>query len=133
MELSLLPKGQERFEKPRQIGFGQQEKEDGHGFDKQTAMEWVENMEDGEGVKGGRYTWHQAQQYAMNKGITGEKRLIEFYAAMNAMYSDYHDVAKKFGVDKPEFYACMAKAFIEDPDAVDDKLEQYYEHIVRKE
>lgn len=123
--------GQERFEKPRQIGFGQQEKEDGHGFDKQTAMEWVENMEDGEGVKGGRYTWHQAQQYAMNKGITGEKRLIEFYAAMNAMYSDYHDVAKKFGVDKPEFYACMAKAFIEDPDAVDDKLAMYYKHVVR--
>ena len=122
--------GKEHMERkqPRQIGFQSNSEK---GLDKQTVMEWVESMEDGEGVKGGKYTWHQAQQYAMNKGITGEKRMLEFYAAMNAMYTDFHEAGKKFGVDKPDFYACLAKLFIEDPDAVDDKMEKYYEHVVK--
>lgn len=128
------PLKQEKPErKMQQMGFMQHDQGHETKFDKQTAMEWVENMEDKSGVKGGAYTWHQAQQYGRNLGITGEERLVEFYAAMNAMQSDYWQVAKKFGVDKPEFYACMAKAFIEDPDAVDDKVAKYYEYIARKD
>lgn len=128
------PLKQEKPErKMQQMGFMQHDQEHGSKFDKQTAMEWVESMEDKSGVKGGAYTWHQTQQYGRNMGITGEDRLIEFYAAMNAMQSDYWQVAKKFGVDRPEFYACMAKAFIEDPDAVDDKVAMYYECIARKD
>ena len=69
----------------------------------------------------------------MNMGITGQQRLLEFFWAMNAMYADYHKVGKKFGVDKPEFYAHMAKCFIEDPDAKDNKVEEYVKHIVRHE
>ena len=120
--------GKEHFEQPRQIGFQSNQ----HGLDKQTVMEWVEEMEDADGVKGGKYTWHQAQQYAMNMGITGQQRLVEMYWAMNAMYADYHKAAKKFGVDKPEFYAHMAKCFLEDPDAVDNKVEEYVKHIVKR-
>ena len=123
--------GKDHHEKARQIGFHRDDQDDEQGMDKQKAMEWVEAMEDGSGVKGGKYTWHQAQQYAMNNGITGQQRVIEFYAAMNAMYSDFHEAGRKFGVDKPEFYACLAKLFIEDPDAVDNKVEEYYKHIVR--
>ena len=100
-------------------------------LDKETIMAWVAGMEDSDGVKGGKYTWHQAQQYALNKGITDEQRMLEMYAVMNAMYADYHKVAKKFGVDRDEFYACMAIAFIDDPDAVDNKVEAYYNHIVK--
>lgn len=118
---------------PQMMGFQQQDQHQEHkNFDKQTAMEWVENMVDSSGIKGGAYTWHQAQQYGRNLGITGEERLIEFYAAMNAMHADYCQVARKYGVDKPEFYAHMAKAFIEDPDAVDDKVQRYFEEIARK-
>lgn len=115
-------------DQPRQIGFQSNSQ---HGLDKQTVMKWVEDMEDGEGVRGGKYTWHQAQQYAMNMGITGQQRLMEFYWAMNAMYADYHHVGKKFGVDKPEFYAHLAKCFLEDPDAKDNKVEEYVKHIVK--
>lgn len=122
--------GKEHFDQSRQIGF---QPNDQQALDKQDVMRWVEEMEDSEGVKGGRYTWHQAQQYAMNMGITGQQRLVEFYWAMNAMYSDYQKAGKKFGVDKPEFYACLAKLFIEDPDAVDDKVKEYYKHIVKHE
>ena len=102
-------------------------------LDKEAIMAWVSSMEDSDGVRGGKYSWHQAQQYALNKGITDEYRMLEMYAIMNAMYADYHKVAKKFGVDRDEFYACMAIAFIEDPDAVDDKVEEYYKHVVKHE
>lgn len=113
----------------RQIGF-QSNQED--GLDKETVMRWVEGMEDDDGVRGGKYSWHQAQQFALNVGVTGQDKILEFFWAMNAMYADYHKVAKKFGVDKADFYACMAKAFLEDPDAVEDKVEMYNQYIVRK-
>lgn len=114
--------------KPRQIGFQHDEPE---GLDRDTVMGWVQEMEDSDGVSGGKYTWHQAQQYALNMGITGKQRQLEFYWAMNAMYADYHHAGKKFGVDKPEFYACLAKLFLEDPDAVENKVEEYHKHIVK--
>jgi len=114
----------------RQIGFQQNERSD--GLDRDTVMSWVQEMEDADGVVGGKYSWHQAQQYALNMGITGKNRQLEFYWAMNAMYSDYQPAAKKFGIDKPEFYACMAKLFLEDPDAVENKVEEYHKHIARK-
>lgn len=127
------PLNQEKPErKPQQMGFVQRERDHEKPFDKETAMEWVEHMEDKSGVKGGAYTWHQTQQYGRNMGITGEERLIEFYAVMNAMQSDYWPAAKKFGVDKPEFYAALAKCFIEDVDAVEDKVSKYYECIASK-
>lgn len=122
--------GKEHFEQPRQIGFQSHDQQ--KPLDKQKVMEWVEEMEDDDGVRGGKYTWHQVQQYAMNMGITGQQRLLEMYWAMNAMYADYHKAAKKFGVDKPEFYAHMAKCFLEDPDAVDNKVEEYVKHIVKR-
>lgn len=100
-------------------------------LDKPTIMAWVDSMVDADGVRGGKYSWHQAQQYALNKGITNEDRMLEMYAIMNAMYADYHHVAKKFGVDRDDFYACMAKAFLEDEDAVDDKVAEYYRHVVK--
>ena len=122
----------EHFQQPRQIGF-QQHEDQGHegNLDRDTVMSWVQEMEDADGVVGGKYTWHQAQQHALNVGIMDKERQLEFYWAMNAMYADYSKVAKKFGVDKADFYACLAKAFIEDPDAVEDKVEMYHRYIAK--
>lgn len=53
------------------------------------------------------------------------------YAVMNAMYSDYYEVAKKYNVATPEFFADMARAFIDDKDAAPGKAERYYEYIVK--
>lgn len=124
-------KGDHAGHEDKMMGFQQRGDMGDRGFDKETAMEWVEHMEDKDGVKGGMYSWHQTQQYGRNLGIIGEERLVEFYAVMNAMYSDFHAVGKKFGVDKPEFYAHLAKCWIEDPDAVEDKTQMYYECIAK--
>ena len=57
---------------------------------------------------------------------------MEFWTAMNMMYSDYCDVAKKMNVDRPDFYAHMAKAFLMDKDAGEGKLAKYMKYIAEK-
>lgn len=100
---------------------------------KEQAEHWVRHMRNADGSMGGRWTFPEIKQYAQNFGITGENRVIEFYAVINAMASDYGKVAKKFGVDKAEFYAEMAKAWMDDDDAVPGKAMAYYEYIVEKD
>ena len=55
----------------------------------------------------------------------------EFYAVLNAMYSDFSGVAQKHGVHKQDFYLDLAKAFLEDKDSVKDKAAAYYMYIVK--
>ena len=53
---------------------------------------------------------------------------------MNMMYSDYYPVAVEFGLNRPEFYAALAKAFLIDKDGPgpERKLMEYYEHIAKR-
>ena len=57
-----------------------------------------------------------------------------FGVTMNMMYSDYYDVARKFGVNVPEFYAELARAFLMDKDGPgpEEKLCAYYRCIVKQ-
>lgn len=45
------------------------------------------------------------------------------------MCSDYCETTKKMGMDKPEFYAHMAKDLLMDKDAGPHKLRKYMETI----
>lgn len=94
------------------------------------ADEWVRCMRGSDGSTGGRWTYDETRSFATKRGMKSEEDLVEFYAIMNAMYSDYGEVAKKHGISMPEFFADLAKAFIEDDDAVPDKVAAYYENIV---
>lgn len=126
------PQGNAAGEYPqhRQIGFrqGGHQQEDGKHLTREKAEKWVQSMRSGD-HRGGKWKFDEIRQYASNYGVTGEQKVIDFFAVMNAMYSDYHKVAKKFGVDKTDFYAELAKAFIDDEDAVDGKAAMYYECI----
>lgn len=137
---------------PRRIGFGAQSNmgewnghedmergeyrmEDMPEFDRETAEEWVRNMrnEDKSHPVGGKWSHEALKPLAQKYGIPTEgKQFWEFYAMTNAMYSDYSEVARKFGITSPEFYACMAKAFMGDKDAMEDKVALYYEYIAKK-
>lgn len=102
---------------------------------KQMAEEWVDSMEseDSEKPEGETFTMEHARQLAKKIGYETEgQKAIDFYAILNAVYSDYCKVAEKYDVDEPEFYACMAKAWLEDKDAVRNKAGAYYQHIVKK-
>ena len=96
------------------------------------ARTWVESMrgEDPAVPHGGKWTVEQVKPIAAKYGVLPEtQEFTEFWAAINAMYSDYCAVAKKYGTDKPDFYADLAMAFIHDKDAGPGKVERYYECV----
>lgn len=130
---SMTMGGGKEQHQQRQIGFHQNSDDQGAHLTKEQAEHWVEQMHGADGSHGGRWTWNEIRQYAANFGISGEQKMIEFYAIINAMASDYGKVAKKYGVDKADFYADLAKAWLDDKDAVPGKAMIYYDCIVRKE
>lgn len=56
----------------------------------------------------------------------------EFYAIMNAVWSDYGKTAQKYGVDKPDFWADLAHDWLADSDANHNKAAIYYAKIALK-
>lgn len=98
-------------------------------MDERTAMEWVKSMHNADGTKTPHWTMDQVRQVVKQKGITGIE-LPELFAVMNALYSDYDPVFKRHNVSNMEFYVDMAKAWIMDEDAVENKAMAYWECIV---
>lgn len=107
--------------------------EDARGsFDRETAMHWMEHMENADGSTGPHWTMEQTAAVADSLGIHGVE-LWAWGAAMNMAYSDYYPVAVDFGLNRPDFYAALAKAFLLDKDGPgpEEKLLRYYEHVVK--
>lgn len=104
---------------------------DGMHLSREDAEKWVESMKDADGKRGGRWTLEEIERYAGNYGI-GRDEVVDFYAALNALYTDYGKVARKYGFDKMDVWAEMAKAFIHDKDAEPGKVKTYYECIAKK-
>ena len=101
---------------------------------REKAMAWVDSMENESGETGETWSFEEIEEMAEKHGIPKqEKKLVEFYAVMNMLASDYYKVAEKFDVLEDDFFVCMAKAFIDDKDAVKDKVAAYYECIVKKD
>ncbi len=97
---------------------------------KEIAEEWMENLKNADGSTGGHWTRGQTKILMDQHDINEDP--LEFYVALNLIYSDYAKVFRKYGVaDKLEFYVDMAKAFIEDEDAIPGKIAAYYECIVK--
>lgn len=93
-------------------------------IDERTARMWVERMDGGE-----HFEMPQAEE--LRHLVSAKCSPWAFYVAVNMMYSDYSDVARQLGMDKKEFYAHMAKAFMEDVDAKDHKLRRYMDNIAK--
>ena len=93
-------------------------------FTREDAEKWVSHMENEDGTTGAHWTMGQTDAVANVAGVH-EKSCV-WWAAMNMMYSDY------YGLDRPEFYADLAKAFLMDKDAggAEAKMAGYYHGIV---
>lgn len=103
-------------------------------FDRETAMQWAEHMQNADGSTGPHWTMEQTTAVAESMGIqTPAVPRWAWGVTMNMMYSDYYPVAVEFGLNRPEFYAALAKAFLIDKDGPgpERKLMAYYEHIAR--
>ncbi len=98
-------------------------------FDRRTADEWVSSMKNSDGSTGPHWSFDQAKQLMQQRKIDCDP--VEFYAALNAVFSDFCAVAKKHGVNNVEFFIDLAKAWIDDEDAVPDKAAAYYEYVVK--
>lgn len=106
----------------------------GHKLTREQAETWVKSMrgEDPAVPTGGKWTMEQVEPIAIKYGVQpGTEDAVELWATMNAMYSDYFGIAKKYNVNTPEFYADMAMAFIHDKDAKPGKVAMYYKNIAK--
>lgn len=90
--------------------------------DEHTARMWVQKMDGGE-----KFKIEQTEQQRM--AVCPDCDRWEFYVAMNAMCNDYCETAKKMNIDRPDYYAHLAKDFLKDKDAKPHKLRRYMEHI----
>lgn len=115
-----------------QMGRSESEGDSEH-LTREEAEKWVKGMKSEDGKIGGRWPYQEIRQYAGNFGVQGEEKIVEFFAVMNALATDYGKVAKKYGVDKVDFWADLAKAFIHDKDANPGKVKTYYECIAKKD
>ena len=99
------------------------------------AIKWTQHMENADGTTGPHWTMEQTTAVAESMGI--QAPVVQRWAwgvTMNMMYSDYYHVAMEFGVNRPEFYAALAKAFLMDKDGPEpeEKLCAYYKYIVMR-
>lgn len=103
-------------------------------FGREDAEEWVEAMmnEDDQKPHGGKWDVAFVKPLAQKVGISSDgPDFWEFYAVVNSIYSDFCKVLKEYNVTNPMAYAKLAKAWIHDKDAVDDKVSVYYNCIVK--
>ena len=103
------------------------------GFTEDDAKAWTARMENEDGTTGPHWTMEQTDAVANITGVSVKP--CTWWAAMNMMYSDYYGVAAKYGLDRPEFYADLAKAFIMDKDVggPEEKMAGYCHGVVKRE
>ena len=93
------------------------------------AEQWMRTIKNADGKTGAHWTKEQAQQVQQQQGIDCDP--LEFWVAINMIYSDFYRVAKECNCNTIQFYSAMAEAFLDDSDARPDKLRRYYDHIVK--
>lgn len=95
-----------------------------HEFTEEDAKEWAKHMN-----PPARWTMEQTTSVMHQRGYN--HRPCEFWVVMNALFSDYGKTIIKYNADKPELWADMAHDFIDDGDAVEDKVAKYWRDVVK--
>ena len=109
---------------------GTHSRDDAMEFTEADAKRWTEHMENDDGSMGPHWTLEQATAVANSIGVHTDPWI--WFVALNMEYSDGFDVAQKYGLDRPEYYADLAKAFLFDKDGggPEAKIAGYYHGIV---
>lgn len=98
-------------------------------FTRDDAEEWTRRMKNADGSRGEHWSYEQTEQVLKQHGF--DCNPTAFYAAMNMAYSDYYNTAKEFGLNNADFYANIAHDFLDDEDAVPNKIAVYRECIAK--
>ena len=118
--------------------YGDHEEMEYGKMSKKDFEKWGKSLENEDGSRGEHFKKEQAEQLARQMGIDVHSLggAEVFAMAMNMKYADYCGVARKYGVDRPEYYADLAKAFLHDKDYKgnpEEKLWLYYKCIASEE
>lgn len=97
-------------------------------FDKKMAMDWTEGMVNADGTTGPYWSMEETDKFHAQYNLTCDK--LVWWAVMNSLYSDYCEALRECAASTPEVYVRLAKAWINDKDAVPDKAAAYYTYIV---
>lgn len=97
-------------------------------LDRTMAEQWTAGMKNEDGTTGPHWNMEQVKQAMAQRSIPGDP--VEFYAVLNSLYSDFGEVFKKYNL-KMDFYCDLARAWLADSDAVDNKAAAYFEYVVR--
>lgn len=96
---------------------------------REDAEEWTRHMKNADGSRGEHWNYDQTEHVRKQHGY--DCNPTAFYAAMNMAYSDYYNTAQEFGLNNPDFYAKIAHDFLDDEDAVPNKIAVYRECIAK--
>lgn len=93
------------------------------------AKKWTKAMKNADGTTGAHWTQEHTSQVMAQRGYHYDPAI--WHAVMCSIYSDYAEVAKKYGLSgNAEFFADMAHAWLDDKDAVENKAAAYYCYVV---
>ena len=98
-------------------------------FNRQMAEEWVSQMRNSDGTRGPHFSVEKAKEVMKQYNVDCDP--MEFWVVLNFLYSRYDQGLKKNNASTLELYACLSKAWIEDQDAVPNKLAAYYTYVVK--
>lgn len=98
-------------------------------FSHQMAAAWADSLQNADGTKGPHFSREKAREIQRQYAVDCDPVL--FWAVLNSLYSDYDEALKKNNASTTEMYACLARAWIMDADAVPDKAAAYYRYIVQ--
>lgn len=98
-------------------------------FNRQMADDWVSGMKNADGTQGPHFSMERVKEIMKEHHV--EHDPVEFYAAINSVYSDFSEALKENNASNMKLYVCLAKAWIDDPDAVSNKAAAYYTYVVK--
>ena len=93
----------------------------GKKINEEMAEKWVKEMK----PVGLHWTMEETTNAMQNLGYNFDK--IDFFVVANMMYNDYYDLVK----EDEELALRLAKDWLSDVDAKEDKLYCYWKHIIK--
>ena len=102
-----------------------------HHLTMDDARRWAEKMKNADGSSGPHWTIAQTEQVKRENGM--RCNAAEFFAIMNAIYSDFCEALEECGIQRTDTacYAKLARAWLMDEDAEEGKAKRYFEFIVK--
>lgn len=103
--------------------------EDTPHFSPQMAVEWASGMINSDGTRGPHWSIEKTRELQKQFSIDCDE--FKFWVVINSLYSDFKEALSANNASNLETYASLAQAWLNDKDAVPEKVAAYFTHIVQ--